>query len=249
MLQQTQVPRVEPAYARFMARFPNVEACARAPQADVVGSWQGLGYNRRAVSLHRCATSVAARYGGRFPDRLDELLALPGLGPYTARAVLAFAFERDVGVVDVNAARVLCRISGAPLAGAALQRRADELVPPGDGWLWNQAMLDLGASICRRRDPGCGACPLREGCAWRRGAGPDPWEGTALARRRQSRFEGSDRQGRSRLLRTLLRGPVDDAGVAAACGWPADADRARRIAWTLVEDRLARRTPTGLEIA
>jgi A/G-specific adenine glycosylase len=244
MLQQTQVPRVLPAYASFLARFPTVVACAGSEQADVVAAWQGLGYNRRAVSLHRTARAVVGRHGGRFPDRLDALLALPGIGPYTARALLAFAFERDVGVVDVNAARVLVRLAGRPLRGERLQAEADRLVPAGWGWRWNQAMLDLGARVCRRETPDCGACPLAGVCAWRADGGPDP----AAAAHRQSRFEGSDRQGRSRLLRALIAGPVSDGDLPAACGWPDDPVRAARIAGTLVDDGLARRFPNGLAL-
>ena len=105
MLQQTQMVRVVPRYERFLVRFPSPAACARATAGDVVSMWEGLGYNRRALALHRCAVAVLAEHQGRVPDDLDALLALPGIGPYTARAVLAFAFERDVGVLDTNAAR------------------------------------------------------------------------------------------------------------------------------------------------
>ena len=135
--------------------------CAASPLADVVRLWAGLGYNRRAVNLHRAATAVVERHGGALPDDLDALLALPGVGSYTARAVLAFAFERDVGVIDVNAARVLARAWGD-----ASQAAADAVVPPGEGWAWNQAMLDLGAMVCTRR-PLCRECPLSGECRWK----------------------------------------------------------------------------------
>lgn len=130
MLQQTQVARVVPRYQAFLDHFPDPARCAAASVADVVTLWAGLGYNRRAVSLHRTATVVVAEHGGRLPDRLDALVALPGIGPYTARAVLAFAFEQDVGVLDVNAARVLSRVTGQ----AVTQHQADRMVPPGQGW-------------------------------------------------------------------------------------------------------------------
>ena len=229
MLQQTQVPRVVPKYEAFLDRFPTAEACAAAPVGDVVRLWSGLGYNRRAVNLHRCAVAVVERHGGRLPDSLDALLALPGIGPYTARAVLAFAFERDVGVLDVNAARVLGRAFGA-----ATQAEADALVPPGEGWAWNQAVLDLGATVCTRQAPRCDDCPLTAVCAWRCGGGPDP----ATPAGRQSRFEGSDRQGRGRLVAAMAAGPVPLDEVAVAAGWPGEHERAAAAVASLVADGL-----------
>ncbi|MGH8921406.1 MAG: A/G-specific adenine glycosylase, partial [Actinomycetes bacterium] len=126
MLQQTQVARLVPRYERFLARFPTPPALAAAPVADVIAEWAGLGYNRRAVNLHRAARQVTAKHGGRIPAALADLLALPGIGPYTARAVLAFAFEEPVGVLDVNAARVSARAAaGRSLGPAEAQRLAD----------------------------------------------------------------------------------------------------------------------------
>jgi A/G-specific adenine glycosylase len=241
MLQQTQAARVVPAWERFLGRFPTVASCARAAPGEVVAAWQGLGYNRRAVFLHRAAVAVVSRHGGRFPDRLRELLDLPGIGPYTARALLAFAFEQDVGVLDVNASRVLARaVAGRPLGPAEAQELADALVPAGEGWRWNQALLDLGALICTSRAPRCGACPLAGVCRWRRSGGPDPALGSAGAGGKQSRFEGSHRQGRGRLLRALTLGSVAAAELAGACGWPEAPDRARDAAAGLVRDGLAR---------
>src|SRR4051794_25211743 len=143
MLQQTQVARVVPRYEAFLVEFPTPEACAARPVGDVVTAWAGLGYNRRAVNLHRTATLVVAEHEGRLPIDLDLLLRLPGIGPYTARAVLAFAAERDVGVVDTNAARVLARSVGHRLSPGEVQDAADAAVPAGCGWAWNQAVLDL----------------------------------------------------------------------------------------------------------
>jgi A/G-specific adenine glycosylase len=243
MLQQTQVSRVATRWSAFLEAFPTVEACAAAPAAEVVRAWAGLGYNRRAIYLHRAAQLVAAGHAGRFPDRLEALLALPGIGPYTARAVLAFAFERDVGVVDTNAARVLARaVAGRPLRGAEVQALADQLVPQGQGWRWNQAMLDLGATVCTARAPACAACPLATGCVWARRGGSDPAVGSAGTSGRQSRFSGSDRQGRGRLVDALRRGPLvvaDETAVAVACGWADDPERGARVAAGLVADGLA----------
>ncbi|MHB8662937.1 MAG: HhH-GPD family protein [Acidimicrobiales bacterium] len=234
MLQQTQVTRVVPKWREFMGRWPTPQECAAAPAAEVVRAWAGLGYNRRALNLHRCACAVTTDHGGRLPDDLDRLVSLPGIGPYTARAVLAFAFGCDVAVVDTNVARVVSRVSGRSLRPAEAQRTADSLVPAGEGWAWNQAMLDLGATVCTPRSPACGGCPMFDRCSWRGGEGPDPW-----AASRQSRFAGSDRQGRGRLLDALRAGPVRVEDVPTSCGWPDDAVRADRIARAMVADGFA----------
>ncbi|MGB5757675.1 MAG: hypothetical protein WBM50_12240, partial [Acidimicrobiales bacterium] len=125
MLQQTQVPRVVPRWHRFLRRFPTVVVCAGSPTADVIDEWSGLGYNRRAVYLHRLAASVVGDHDGRFPHSLPELLALPGIGPYTARAIRVFAFELSDGVLDTNVARILARTAGRSLAAGEAQRLAD----------------------------------------------------------------------------------------------------------------------------
>ncbi len=242
MLQQTQVARVVPRYEAFLVDYPTAAACAAAPLADVIGRWRGLGYNRRAVNLHRCAATVTEQHGGRFPDTLEGLRALPGVGPYTARAVLAFAFERDVGVVDTNVGRVLARWQGRPLRPAEAQALADAVVPEGRGWAWNQAMFDLGATVCTKRAPRCERCPVRDGCAWGSAGGPepDPAVGSAGVGGGQSRFAGSDRQGRGRLVDALrTHQTLTPAELAARAGWPDDPDRARRVAETLVADGLA----------
>jgi A/G-specific adenine glycosylase len=242
MLQQTQVARVVPRYQAFLASYPDPARCAAAPVGDVVRAWQGLGYNRRAVNLHRCAAVVVDRHEGVVPDRLEDLLALPGIGPYTARAVLAFAYERDVAVVDTNVGRVLARLAGRPLARNEVQAAADDAVPAGQGWAWNQGLLDLGATVCTARAPACERCPVSGWCAWGRSgtAGPDPAVGSAGVSGGQSRFEGSDRQGRGRLVDALRTGPVSRRELATVMGWPDDPERAERVAGTLVVDGLAR---------
>jgi len=240
MLQQTQVDRVVPKYEAFLERFPTANDCAAAPPADVIALWQGLGYNRRALNLHRCAVAVSADHGGRIPGDLDALLALPGIGPYTARAVLTFAFEVDVGVVDTNVGRILARVVGARLAPSEAQRLADELVPPGDSWRWNQAMFDLGAGICGRKTATCVECPVAADCAWR-GQGPDPAIASAGVSGRQSKFEGSDRQGRGRLiahLTTTGATAVDVDHVADLVGWPGETERAAKIVEQLKSEGL-----------
>lgn len=245
MLQQTQVPRVLPRYDAFLARFPTPVACAAASVGDVVRAWEGLGYNRRAVNLHRAASAVAA--AGAFPDTLAGLLALPGVGPYTARAVLAFAFEADAAVVDTNIARVLARVTGRRLTAREAQATADAWLASGEAWAWNQSLMDLGATVCTARSQDCDACPLAPWCAWR-AAGrpvPDPAVGSAGVSGGQSRFDGSDRQGRGRLVAALRRGPVGPTELAGVMGWPADPERAARVATTLVADGLARRDDDG----
>ena len=239
MLQQTQAARVAPRWRAFLARFPTPAECAAAPRAALLAEWAGLGYNRRAVALQRAAAAIVERHGGAVPSDLPDLLALPGVGPYTARAVLAFAFERDVAVLDVNARRVLARVLGGPVTQAA----ADGLVPAGSGWRWNQALLDLGATVCRQR-PRCASCPVRAGCRWS-GSGADPYRRP----RAQARFEGSDRQARGRLVAALLAGPVPETEVPAACGWPGDLERAERIAAALVHDGIAERAAGALRVA
>ena len=235
MLQQTGVARVLERYERFCELFPTAEACAASPASAVIEEWRGLGYNRRALHLHAAAGLVVA--AGRFPDDLDGLLALPGVGPYTARAVLALAFEEDTGVVDTNVGRLLARLSGRRLTRAEAQETADRLVPAGQAWLWNQALFDLGATVCTRRAPACGACPVRRHCAWR-GMGPDPADGSAGVSVAQAPFEGSDRQGRGRLVEALRAGPQPAAAAPRLMGLEDDPPRARRIVASLLADGL-----------
>jgi A/G-specific adenine glycosylase len=243
MAQQTGVDRVVGYYHAFLARFPTPAACAAAAPGDVVRLWTGLGYNRRALNLHRCAGAVTRLHGGALPEDLPALLALPGVGPYTARAVLAFAFERPVGVVDTNVGRVLARWEGRSLRPVEAQARADELVPagPGRSWAWNQSVMELGAAVCRRRGPRCAECPARTWCAWAAAglAPPDPADGSAGVSTGQSRFDGSDRQGRGRLLRALCEGRVALPEVAAVMGWPDDPVRADRVAVAMLAEGLA----------
>jgi A/G-specific adenine glycosylase len=249
MLQQTQVTRVLPRYAEFLERFPTASACAASPRADVVRAWDGLGYNRRAVNLHAAARAVDE--AGEFPSTLSGLMALPGVGPYTARAVLAYAFELDAAVVDTNIARVLARREGRPLTAKEVQAAADDLLPPGEAWAWNQAMMDIGAACCRPRQPRCESCPLSPGCAWHL-AGcppPDPAPGSAHVSGGQSPFAGSDRAGRGRLVTALRRGPVRHHDVAAVMGWPDDAERAARVVAGLVADGLVTVDPPDVRLS
>lgn len=241
MLQQTQVNRVIERWTRFLNRFPTVAACAAAPVADVIDEWSGLGYNRRAVFLHRMAGVVFAEHHGLFPIDLRSLLRLPGVGPYTARAIAVFAFEQSEAVLDTNVARILARSAGRSLGQKEAQALADQSLG-SDPWSWNQAMLDVGAGWCTAKNPQCDSCPFLGVCAWAEAGrpDPDPARGSAGVSGKQSRFAGSDRQGRGRLVKALRSGPVGAAELATVMGWPDDVARADRVAATLVTDGLAR---------
>jgi A/G-specific adenine glycosylase len=242
MLQQTQVTRVIPAYPAFLERFPDPRRCAEASVVDVVTAWGRLGFPRRAVRLRTAAAAITERHGAEVPDRLDDLLALPGVGAYTARAVLVFAFERDVGVIDTNVGRLLARWLGRSLTACEAQATADASVPVGESWAWNQTMFDLAAAICLPSTPRCDACPVRSRCAWGAAglAAPDPSVRSTGTSRRQAPFTGSDRQVRGRLMAALRDdGAVPAAGLVEVAGLAGDSARARRVADSLVEDGLA----------
>lgn len=235
MLQQTQAHRVIPKWHAFVSAYATPAQCADAALGDVLELWLGLGYPRRARSLQMAAQQICAL--GEFPRTLDGLLALPGVGAYTARAVLAFAFEIDAAVVDTNIARVYARVGGVSLTARQVQAAADNALPVGYSWEWNQCLMDLGATLCRPLNPACGSCPLESHCAWR-GVGDDPAIGSAGVSTRQSRFAGSDRQGRGRLMKAIADGPVPAQRLAHAMGWPDQHERAGRVAATLVADGL-----------
>ncbi len=174
MLQQTRVEAVVPYFERFLARFPTIQALAAASEDDVVAAWSGLGYYRRARALRAAAQAIVERHGGRFPDAKKDALALPGVGPYTAGAVLSIAYGLREPAVDGNVARVYARRFGLedPLGSGELNRRlwelAGELLPPEDPGAWNQALMELGATVCTPRSPRCLACPWMETCDARR---------------------------------------------------------------------------------
>lgn len=248
MTQQTQVARVVPAYRRFLALFPDPPSCADSPLGDVLRAWQGLGYNRRARGLHAAAAAIVVDHGGAVPRELTALLALPGVGPYTARAVQAFAFGEDVGVVDTNAGRVLSRaVVGASVRPREAQAVVNTMVPVGRGWEFNQALLDLGATVCVAGTPSCATCPIRRRCRWRMAACPvpDPAQGSAGVSVPQSPFVGSDRQGRGRLVDILRRRSIGADEVAGAFGWPDQPERAERVVLELAAEGLVVRSASG----
>lgn len=218
MLQQTQVDRVIPYYHAFLERFPTLQALADAPASEVIRLWAGLGYNRRALNLQRAARAVVEAHGGEFPRTRVELRTLPGIGPYTAGAIASFAFEQDVGFADTNIRRVLHRVVAGPevpeptLKAREIEALAGASVPPGQGYDWNQALIEVGALICRARSTDCESCPLASWCVAR------PTIGDALAAHRTGRsgksqpFETTSRYFRGRVV-DLLRSAPD--GISA----------------------------------
>ena len=193
MSQQTQISRVVPVWEAFMERYPTPADLARGDRAELITLWAGLGYQRRAINLQRAARVIEE---SGWPTEMAGLLELPGVGPYTAAAVASFAFGEAVPAVDTNLKRILSRWHGTPLSGSALNDVAVAEMPvhlPAD---WAQALMDLGATICRPRNPACEECPVEEWCI-------DP--GVYEPPPRQSAYDGSVRQARAAVLRTIAR--------------------------------------------
>lgn len=208
MLQQTQVDRVVPHWQRWLDRFPTTTSLAIAPVAEVIRMWKGLGYNRRAVNLQRTAQAVEER-GGGFPVDVRELVALSGIGPYTAGAIACFAFEQDVAFIDTNMRRVLHRIFvgvdiPAPLVrDKVVLELAAHCVPEGDGWRWNQALIEFGALQCTARKPLCMTCPMQDTCLARPTIQYDLANAQRTPRGRAPRFEDTNRFARGRVIDSL----------------------------------------------
>jgi A/G-specific adenine glycosylase len=240
MLQQTQVDRVLPKYQAFLERFPTMHDLAAAPLGDVIRAWAGLGYNRRALNLQRTAKTVIAEHQGRFPQVPEELRRLPGVGPYTAGAIACFAFERDVAFMDTNIRRVIGRVFVGPDGNPPWNERellqlAEAAVPAGDGYRWNQGVMELGALICTTVRPRCTICPIRAECeayaAWRKADEnifqPEPSVPRAIraVAERQAPYANSNRFFRGRLvalLRDLPPGattPLPELGPRLKDGW------------------------------
>lgn len=242
MLQQTQVSRVIPRLAEWLDRWPTPADLAAAPPAAAVRMWDRLGYPRRALGLHAAATIIAERHGNVVPDDVDALLALPGVGDYTARAVAVFAYRQRHPVVDTNVRRVLARaVRGVGEAGPPSTRRdlaEMAAVLPDDvaeSTVVNAGVMELGQVVCTARAPRCEACPVAELCAWR-AAGYPAYDGQPAPR--QARFEGSDRQLRGRIMAELRAAdvPVTRAELVWVCD---DQERIDRVIAGLVADGLA----------
>jgi A/G-specific adenine glycosylase len=249
MLQQTHVPRVLPRFERFMALFPTPRACAAAPLADMLVEWQGMGYPRRCKNLQLAAQMMVDRFDGEVPRTLNELLELPGVGPYTARAVLTFAFDADVAVVDTNVARVLARISGKVLNARASQEMADAWLPVGFSRDWNQVMMDFGATVCTARKAHCEGCPVFAQCVWKGGVDNemDPAKTSAFTSKPQAKFAGSDRQARGKLMKALTVSGVSQERLTVVMEI-ADAERALRLAQALVKEGLVEYSSQGYQL-
>lgn len=207
MSQQTQMSRVVPYWTAWMERWPDARALADAPKAEVITAWGRLGYPRRALRLQECARTVAERYDGALPRTYDELVALPGVGDYTASAVMSFAFGERIAVIDTNIRRVLARAfrGEESLGGSASQverETARRLLPESDkvSVVWNQAVMELGATVCTAKAPLCESCPIAGQCAFLRNGRPGL--GQRRTRPRQ-RFQGTDRQVRGLVLEAL----------------------------------------------
>lgn len=250
MSQQTPVARVEPIWLEWMAKWPTPEDFAKASTDEVLRAWGKLGYPRRALRLLECAREIVEKHSGRVPDTVEELLALPGIGDYTARAVAAFAFQQNVPVVDTNVRRVYKRaVEGRFLQGTASKKElvhVAAILPVDNGPEFSAGIMELGALVCTATSPKCATCPLFELCEWQRLGCPAPSEEElASAKKRVQKFVGTDRQVRG-LIMDVLRGaetPVEKAAIDLV--WPDAAQRSRAL-FSLLEDGLAEQDEQGL---
>lgn len=253
MLQQTPVVRVIPRLAEWLERWPTPALLAAEPSGEAVRAWHRLGYPRRALRLHAAAGAITERHDGVVPSTVEDLLALPGVGDYTARAVAVFAYGERHPVVDTNVRRVIARaIEGVAEAGPASTRRdlsAMEALLPHDrteAAVFNAGLMEMGAVVCTARAPKCGECPLAPTCRWA-GAGFPAFEGTRA--KVQARFTGSDRQVRGIILNELRQSEIPVTAERIEGLWPDAAQRDRALA-TLVGDGLAEAVePDGFTLA
>ncbi len=238
MLQQTPVSRVLPVYEAWIQRWPTPTAMAKASTGDAVRAWGRLGYPRRALRLHAAATAMVADHDGEVPRSHEELMALPGVGEYTAAAVASFAYEQRHVVLDTNVRRVFARIAAgvqfpAPSVTAAERTLATSLLPDHDAHRWAAATMELGALVCSARTPACAECPVADVCRWR-AAGYPEHEGPP---RRGQAWDGTDRQCRGQLLAVLRDSPVPVPKTQLDLVWP-DAIQRERALDGLVADGL-----------
>ncbi|MFW8569389.1 A/G-specific adenine glycosylase [Corynebacterium propinquum] len=253
MSQQTPVARVAPQWLEWMDRWPDPTAFAAASQADVLRAWGRLGYPRRALRLWECAQAIVAQYDGVVPRDVDELLALPGIGDYTARAVACFAFGVNVPVVDTNVRRVYARAwSGQFLAPQPAKRQLTQvgaLLADGSGPQTSVALMELGALVCTARSPRCSVCPLRAGCAWVRAGSPAPSDSEMAAqKKRVQKFAGTDRQVRGKIMAVLREASAPVPKPEIDLVWPKDEQRERALR-SLLADGLVREVTGGGEFA
>ena len=205
MLQQTPAARVAPQWEAWIKRWPNPESLANASPSEVLRQWDRLGYPNRAIRLHDSAKRIVNDHGGRLPRTYQELVALPGVGDYTAAAIMAFAYNKRSVVLDTNIRRVICRVwkgqQRPAISPSALERSfADSLVPKDDrrAARWSISVMEFGALVCTARNPKCAVCPIATSCAWRAAGYPE-----GVSKPRTQKFEGTDRQARGLIMKAL----------------------------------------------
>ncbi len=245
MLQQTPVARVEPVWHIWLERWPTPADLAAEPSGEAVRAWGRLGYPRRALRLHACATVITHQHDGNVPSAVADLVTLPGVGDYTAAAVAAFAFGQRTAVVDTNVRRVLARaLAGQTMPALSLTAketaRAWRALPADRdvSVRWNVAVMELGALICTARSPACPRCPLRERCAWT-AAGSPAYDGP---RRPRQGWHGTDRQCRGRLLQQLREHDAALPHAQLEKAWPHDSEQRERCLRDLVDEGLIQRS-------
>ena len=246
MLQQTPVARVLPVHEAWLERWPTPADLAAEPSGEAVRMWGRLGYPRRALRLHAAATAIVERHGGEVPEAYDDLLALPGVGDYTAAAIASFAFGRRHVVLDTNVRRVLARAAGgvelpAPAVTRAERDRATALLPDdaATAATWAVATMELGALVCTARSPRCPVCPIADRCAWHL-AGHPPYDGPP---RRGQAWAGTDRQCRGRILALVREEHAPVAADRLRDVWPGDEQRERCLAGLVADGLLAEVSP------
>ncbi|WP_371440485.1 A/G-specific adenine glycosylase [Corynebacterium sp. HMSC067D03] len=244
MSHQTQVERVAPIWLEWIERWPTPHDFAQARIDDILRAWANLGYPRRALRLRECARVIVDKHGGVVPDDVDALLALPGIGDYTARAVACFAYGKNVPVVDTNVRRVVARVERGQALGVPGKKEIEEvarLLPEEKGPEFSVGLMELGALVCTAKAPKCEVCPLAQDCAWLAAGRPAPEEGQ---RRPSQRFAGTDRQVRGKIMKVLREAdsPVEQAVIDAV--WHDDAQRSRAL-FSLLEDGLAEQDERG----
>ncbi|WP_245561046.1 HhH-GPD family protein [Corynebacterium maris] len=250
MSQQTPVARVAPIWEEWVRRWPDPASFAAAGADEVLRAWGTLGYPRRALRLLECARTIVAEHDGEVPADVDALLALPGIGDYTARAIACFHFGQNVPVVDTNVRRVHERLIEGnflqpPAAKAELKKVAALLPHDGTGPTVSVAVMELGATVCTARSPECEVCPVRAHCAWQAAGRPAPSaEDAAAAKKRVQKFVGTDRQVRGKIM-AVLRSASEPVGMGAIDAvWP-DASQRSRALFSLIEDGLAEQNEDG----
>jgi A/G-specific adenine glycosylase len=244
MLQQTPVSRVAPVWEQWVRRWPTPSATAAVSTADVLRAWGKLGYPRRAMRLHECASVITRDHDDVVPEDLETLLGLPGVGEYTARAVLCFAYGHRVPVVDTNVRRVIARaVRGVADAAPSAHDRGDvDAILPNDGSAaaFSAALMELGAVVCTARSPRCGLCPIGA-CAWRAAGHPQPDQPV----RRPQAYAGTDRQVRGRLLDVLRANDAPVTRDELDVAWLTDTAQRDRALKSLLTDGLVQQTPDG----